>query len=136
MINETLQDFMNKVEIKSKEIAEYKDLEKGVCYSLGTASLFPRVDYLELTKEELEKAKFEQLIDKKDYKMFDCNREVPKNLITKDKKDMFTITNSKVKATHIWNVSNGYKVHSTFEDKEEALKLYNEICEKVSKYFK
>lgn len=135
MINENLKEFMDKVDIIDKDLSRYEDLDKGVCYFLSTTALLPRVDYLELTKEELEKAKFEQLVDKKDYKMYDCNRVIPKSKVTKDKKDAYTITNAKVKATHIWNVSNGLKVHTTFEDKEEALKLYRDICLEIKKHF-
>lgn len=134
MINEDLKEYMSKVTIKNKDLAEYKDEAKGIYYSISTTALLPRIDYLELTKEELEKAKFEQLVDKKEYKMYDCNREVPKSTVTKDKKDQYTITNAKVKATNIWNVSNGLKVHATFEDKEEAIKLYNDIYNKIIKW--
>ena len=87
MIEESLKDYMEKVEIVNKDISIYKNEEKGLMYPLGTASLLARVDYLELTKEELEKAKFEQQIDKKDYAMFDCEKVVPKYEITKRSKN-------------------------------------------------
>lgn len=100
-------------------------------YPLGTASLLARVDYLELTKEELEKAKFEQKVDKKEYKMYDCEKIVPKYEITKIESDKYVLTTKKVKATHIWNVSNQLGIHKTFEDQEEAFKLCDEINKKV-----
>lgn len=131
MIEQSLEEFMNDVTIECKEVAIYKNEEKGLIYPLSVAHLLTRVDYLELTKEELEKAKFEQKVDKKDYKMYDCTKIVPKYSITKIEADKFTLTDKKVKATHIWNVSNQAGIHTTFEDKEEAFKLCEEINGKV-----
>jgi len=136
MKDENLQEFMSKVKIHNKDIAVYTNEEKGVQYPLGVASLLARVDYLELTKGEIEKAKFEQQIDKKEYKLYDCTRVVSKYEITKVEADRFVLTDKQVKATHIWNVSNQLGIHTTLEDKEEAFKLCNEINEKVIKFFK
>lgn len=136
MKDENLQEFMSKVKIHNKEIAIYTNEEKGVQYPLGLASLLTRVDYLELTKGEIEKAKFEQQIDKKEYKMYDCTKIVSKYEITKIEADRFVLTDKKVKATHIWNVSNQLGIHTTLEDKEEAFKLCNEINKKVLEVYK
>ena len=135
MIEENLNEYMSKVIIVSKDISEYSDKEKGLVYPLGTASLLARVDYLELTKEELNKAIFEQKIEKKDYKMYDCVRVVPKNTVTKKDSDKFILVDKHIRATHIWNVSNQLGIHSTFENKEEAIKLCNEINNKIYKVF-
>ena len=135
MKDENLQEFMSKVKIHNKDIAVYTNEEKGVQYPLGVASLLARVDYLELTKGEIEKAKFEQQIDKKEYKLYDCTRVVSKYEITKVEADRFVLTDKKVKATHIWNVSNQLGIHTTLEDKEEAFKLCNEINERILKEF-
>ena len=131
MIEETLNEYMEKVEIGNKDVSIYRNTEKGLMYPLGTASLLARVDYLELTKEELEKAKFEQKVDKKEYKMYDCEKIVPKYEITKIEADKYVLTTKKVKATHIYNVSNQLGIHSTFENQEEAFKLCDEINKKV-----
>jgi len=131
MIDENLKEFMNKVDIKNKTIAIYTNKDKGLVYPLSVATLLTRVDYLELTKEELEKAKFERKVDKKDYKMYDCEKLVPKYEITKIEADKFVITSKKVKATHIWNVSNQAGIHQTFENQEDAFKLCEEINNKV-----
>lgn len=136
MKDENLQEFMSKIKIHNKEIAVYTNEEKGIQYPLGVASLLARVDYLELTKDELEKAKFEQKIEKKDYQMYDCTRVVSKYEITKVEADRFVLTDKKVKATHIWNVSNQLGIHTTLEDKEEAFKLCNEINKKVLEVYK
>lgn len=131
MINENLKDYMSKIRIINDKISEYRDEEKGLIYQINTVQLTVRVDYLELTKEELQKAKFEQKVDDKEYQMFDCDRKVPKSTITKDKKDQYIITNSKVKATHIYNVSNQIGIHTSLEDKEEAIKLCDEINSEI-----
>ena len=128
MIEESIEEFMSKVDIKNKDIVIYKNKEKGLCYPLTLPYLLCRVDYLELTKEELVKAKFEQKIDDKEYKMFDCEKIVPKYEITKIEADKYTLTTKKIKATHIYNVSNQVGIHTTFEDKEEAFKL----CDKIN----
>lgn len=135
MIEESLQEFMSKVDIKGKEIAIYRNDDKGLMYPLGTPSLLCRVDYLELTKEELEKAKFEQQIDKKEYQMYDCVKIVPKYEITKVEADRMKLTDKKVKATHIYNVKNQLGIHTTLEDKEEAFKLCEEINNKIEQHF-
>lgn len=131
MIEQNIQEFMNCIDIKSKEVSIYVNNEKGLMYPVGTSSLLCRVDYLELQKNELEKAIFEQKIDKKEYKMYDCEKIVPKYEITKIEADKYTLTTKKVKATHIYNVSNQLGIHTTFEDKEEAFKLCNEINERI-----
>lgn len=136
MKNESLLEFMEKVDIKCKEIAIYTNKETGLSYPLSLAHLLTRVDYLELGKEELTKAKFEEKVDNKEYKMYDCEKLVPKSDITKNKEDMFTMTTKKYKGTHIWNVSNQVGIHTTFENKEEAFKLCEEINNKIVEYFK
>ena len=135
MIEENLETFMSKVDVINKEIAIYKNEEKGLTYPIGTPSLLCRVDYLELTKEELEKAKFEQQIEKKEYEMYDCIKVVPKYEITKIEADKFKLTDKKVKATHIYNVKNQIGIHTTLEDKEEAFKLCKEINNKIIEKF-
>ena len=135
MIEESLKEFMGKVRIANKYIAYYEDKEKGLCYPLKLEHLLCRIDYLELTKEELARAQFEQKVDKGEYKMYDCERLVPKYEITKIEADKYTITSKKVKATHIWNVSNQIGVHTTFDSFTEAYKLFEEINNKVSEYY-
>lgn len=134
MIEETLNEFMDNVEIKNKNVAVYKNKDKGCEYCLSLTHLLCRVDYLELTKEEVKKNIFQQKIDNKEYKMYDCEKLVPKSDITKIEADMFTMTTKKIKATHIYNVSNQIGIHTTFEDKEKAFELCEEINNKVCEY--
>lgn len=135
MIQESLQEFMGKVRIANKYIAYYEDKEKGLCYPLKLEHLLCRIDYLELTKEELAKAQFEQKVDMGEYKMYDCTRVAPKYEITKIEADKYKLTNKKVKATHLWNLSNQIGVHTTYESFTEAYKAFEEINNKVSAYY-
>lgn len=129
MITETLTEYMKKIELG--KVCFYKDEEKGIIYPLTPQHLLARIDYMELDKGGLEKAIFEQKIDRKEYKMYECTKPTSKYQITKDKKDMYTLTDMEFKGTHIWNVSNQVGIHETFENKEDAIKLCNEINEKV-----
>ena len=133
MIEESLKEFMDNIRIINDKVSIYKNGEKGLEYPMSTTQLLCRVDYLELGKEELAKAKFEQKIDNKEYKMYDCTKVVPKSDITKNKEDMFTLTDKKYKGTHIYNVSNQVGIHTSLEDKEEAFKLCEEINDKILK---
>lgn len=127
MINETLTEYMKKI-ILYKDMCFYKDEEKGIIYPLTPQHLLARVDYLELDKGEIEKYKFDQKIDKKEYKMYDCIKPVSKYQLTKNKEDIYVITDMKFKGTHIWNVSNQAGIHETFETKDDAIKL----CESIN----
>ena len=124
---ENLIEYMEKVNIIDKNISEYEDVEKGVKYILPTPHLLVRVDYLELTDSELKKAKFEEKIDNLEYKTKMVDRPKSKYEVTKKEEDRYTIINSKVKVHEIWNVSNGLGFKKSFDNKKEALKLYEEI---------
>ena len=52
MKDETLQDFMNKLEVNEK-VAIYKNEESGLMYPITLAHLLTRVDYLELDEKEI-----------------------------------------------------------------------------------
>ena len=141
MKDERLKEFMENVDIKSKELSLYSNKEKGLIYPVSTASLLCRVDYLELDKGNskiagsLEKAIFEQKIENKEYKIYDCEKLVPKSEITKRKEDMFTLTTKTFKGAKLYNVSNQLGIHTTFEDKKEAFKLCEEINKGILKLF-
>ena len=131
MIDEDLRDFMDKVEIIKDNIGLYTNKERGLIYPLSVASLLCRVDYLELSTEEIKSAKFKKEIDDKDYKMYDLEKMVSKSEITKKQEDFYTLTKKTYKGAKIWNVSNQLKIHNTFENKEQAIKLCEEINKKV-----
>lgn len=133
MIEERLEEFMDKISVKSDKIAEYVNIKKGIRYPLNTPQLLCRVDKLELDTKELEVAKFKQQIENKEYKTVDITKLVPKNEITKVEADKFTITEKKTKGSVIYNVSNQIGIHNSYESLDEAFKLCNEINEYVFK---
>lgn len=136
MIEERLQDFIEKVDIKNEKISTYTNYEKGITYPFNTPQLLCRVDKLELDKKELEVAKFRQQIENKDYTIVDIIKHVPKNEITKNENDRFTITDKKTKGVVLYNVSNQIGIHNTYEDKEEAFKVCKNINNEVLKELK
>ena len=130
-MKDNIIEFMNKVEMLSKEISIYKDEEKGIIFPLNTVNLLARVDYLELDKQEYTVAKFQNKIEDLSYTIEEIERPVPKNEITKKEEDKFTITNKKVSVRKVWNVKNGAEVIKSFTKKEDAIKLVEEINNKV-----
>lgn len=126
-------NFMSKVEIISKDFSRYVDKEKGIVFSLNTVQLLPRLDYLELDKTQFEAHKFEGKIDKNlEYNIIDIDKPTSKYSITKKEEDKFTIVNQKVAVRQIWNVVNALGIYKSFNNKDEALKVYEEIYERVS----
>ena len=134
MINENLEEFMKNIEIKTKEVSEYRNEVKGIKYMLNTAQLLTRVDKLELTEKELEIAKFKGQVEKKEYELFDTTRIVPKNTITGNKRDQYTLVDDNIKATKIFNVSNQVGINKAFDNQEEAFKYSDKVNEEVMKY--
>lgn len=133
MKQENLKEFMKRVKTINKEIAEYENEETGSYFMIPTSYLWCRVDYLELTNDELKKAIFNQEVDKTDleYNYIESTRPAPKNEITKNDNDKYTIVDAKVKVNQIWLVSNGLKYKETFNNKEDALKLAMEVNEEL-----
>lgn len=132
---EHLTEFMEKITIINKDIATYRDDEKGILFDMNTISLIPRVDRFELSAPEYEKAKFEMKIENLDYDIIEVDRPVPKNTITKNDKDMYTIVNNKVKVRLVWNVSNTAGVYKSFTNKDEAMKYADNLKKDIIKYF-
>lgn len=131
---ENIIEFMDKLTIINKDVSEYKDVEKGIQYIVPTSYVFARCDYLELTNDELKKERFNMTIDQDiKFNYIDTTRPMSKYEKTKNEADMYTIIDGKVKVNQVWNVSNGLKIHKTFNNKEDALKLVSEINDKVKK---
>lgn len=131
---ENLEQFMDKITILNKDLSEYYDKEKGVKYLVPNSYIWTRVDYYELTNEELKKAIFEETVDKIDgLNYINSTRRQSKYEITKREEDRWTIVNSKVKVNQLWVVSNGMKYKKTFNNKEDALKLLDKINEPLKK---
>lgn len=130
-MQDNIIEFNKKVSIINKDYAMYKDEEKGIMFPLNTVNLLARVDYLELSKEEYEKAKFEMKIDNLEYNIIETTRPVPKNTITKKDSDKYTIVDSKVKVRQVWNVSNALGIKKSFTNKEEAMELAESLNEET-----
>lgn len=132
-MKENIVDFMNKVEIINKDFSRYVDEEKGIIFSLNTVQLLPRLDYLELDKNAYETSKFEGKIDNLEYTIVNIDKPASKYARTKKEEDKFVIENQKVAVRQIWNVVNALGLHKSFADKDEAIKVYNELYERISK---
>lgn len=132
-MKDNLIDFMSKIEIINKDLARYKDEEKGIVFSLNTIQLLPRLDYLELDKTQFETQKFEQKIDNLEYNIINVDKPASKYARTKKEEDKFVIENQKVAVRQVWNVVNALGLHKSYNNKDEALKEYNSLYERVSK---
>lgn len=132
---EHLTEFMEKITILNKDIATYRDDEKGRLFDLNTISLLPKVERLELSSDEFKKAKFEMKVENLEYDIIEVDRPVPKNTITKKDEDIYTIVNSKVKVRLVWNVSNAIGVYKSFTNKDEAMEYADNIKKDIIKYF-
>lgn len=130
-----LLKFMEHIEIINKEFSRYKDEEKGIMFSLNTVQLMPTLDYLELDKTQYETGKFEGKIDNLDYNVIQVDKPASKYARTKKEEDKFVLENQKVAVRQCWNIMNAVGVHKSFTNKEDALKVYNEIYERISREF-
>lgn len=137
MVNEDLKTFMDHLTIINKEISEYKNEETGVRYVVPNGYVLARCDYLELTNEEVKKEKFNQNINNEDIKFnhIKSTRPAPKYEQTKIEADKYTIIDAEVQVNQVWVVSNGLKFKNTFNNKEEAMKLTEEINNKLMQYY-
>lgn len=137
MVNEDLKTFMDHLTIINKEISEYKNEETGVRYVVPNGYVLARCDYLELTNEEVKKEKFNQNINNEDIKFnyIKSTRPAPKYEQTKREADKYTIIDAEVQVNQVWVVSNGLKFKNTFNNKEEAMKLTEEINNKLMQYY-
>ena len=128
MNNEKITDYMKHIKVYNKEISEYINEDTGVKYIVPTAHLLARIEYMELKEEELKSKQFQLQIDKDiEFKAKMTKRLKPKYEITKIEADKYTLVDSEVKVYQVWNVANGLGVFESFNNKEEALKLYEEI---------
>ena len=131
MNNENIKEYMDKVHIINKDLAEYINEETGVKYMIPMSHLLARIEYTEASKNELDKLLFERAIDRLEYNSKMAKRPVVKSTITHDKKDDTTLVDSEIKVYQIWNVTNGLNIKKSFTNKEEAIKLYDEINKKI-----
>lgn len=129
-----LNKFMEKIEIINKDLSNYKDQEKGMMFYLNTVQLLVRVEPLELDKEQYQIALFEKKIEDLEYERETITRVVPKNKITKNDKDKYTLTNKEVIVKKVYNVANALNVKKSFVDKDEAMEYAEEINNRIKEF--
>ena len=138
-MQENIIDFMKKVNIIDKNLAQYKDEEKGISFFINTVNLLTKVDYLEVGTEknaklkvsEYEKLLFEKKIEDLDYKKITKKDIRVKSEITGKKEDSTTLIEEEVPGVAIWNVSNTLGFYKSFTNKEEAIKFSDEVNEET-----
>ena len=133
MVNEKLTEYMEKVSIKNKDISEYVDEEKGIMYIIPTGQLFPNLQYLELTEDELKNQKFEMLVDKN--LKYNTIKKVRPVLNKKKKASDPDIIDKEVDVYQIWNITNGLNIKESFNNKELAIKTYKDIRKRVGVWY-
>ena len=127
--------FYDNIEYINKDISEYAD-NKGNRFIFNTINALVRVDYLELSKEEYQVAKFQQKVEDLDYNIINIKKPVPKNEITGKEEDKYTITEKEVAVRQVWNVSNAFGIVKSFNNKEDANELAEEINSDVLMFIK
>lgn len=127
--------FIDNIEIINKDFAKYED-EKGNLFTFNTINALLRVDYMELSKEEYDVAKFGKKIENLEYNIINIKRPVPKNEITKKEEDKYTLVDKEVAVRQIWNVSNMLGAFKSFNNKEEAVKFAKEFNKTILEYYK
>ena len=138
-MQENIIDFMKKVSIIDKNLAQYKDEEKGISFFVNTVNLLTKVDYLEVGTEknaklrvsEYEKLLFEKKIEDLDYKKITKKDIRIKSEITGKKEDSTTLIEEEVPAVAVWNVVNSVGVYKSFTSKEEAMNFSDEVNEEI-----
>lgn len=126
-----LEEYYKNIKYISDKLAEYED-EEGNLFPVTPSSLLVAVQYQALNKQEYEQAVFQQLVPKDIIcEEIEIDKIVPKNEITKNPKDQYTLTTIKQKAKQIWFVSNGLGIKKAFNNKEEALKVARDINKKI-----
>ena len=131
-----LEEYYNHITYVDERVAIYED-DKGNYFNIPPSSLLIAVQYYEMTKDELEKAVFNQLVPKDMiFKDTDKKTIVPKNEITHNDKDKYTLVDKIVKAKQVWIISNGAGIRQAYNDKESALAKAKEINKKIFEVYK
>lgn len=125
-----LKEFMSNLTI-GKERTKYQD-EKGNIMTFKTSELYPSCAYLTLTEKEYNNAVFNGTVKKDEYNTTKITRPIPKNTITGKDKDKDTIVDQEVEAYEIWVVANQFGYTTSFNNQYEAVKLVEDIEEKLT----
>lgn len=126
-----LEEYYKHIRYINDKVAEFED-EEGNYFQITPSNLLVAVQYQALNKQEYEQAVFQQLIPKDIIcKEVDIDKIVPKNEVTHNDKDKFTLTTIKQKAKQVWFVMNSVGIKKAYNDKDEALKVAKEINKKI-----
>lgn len=128
-----LIDFNNNIVKINKELSKYED-NKGTIFLIPTQSLLVSCEYKELTDEEYKQMIFNKTIDKNlKFEEIEIIRPKLKYEVTKKEEDKGIIVDTKVKVKKVWFIKNGLNLSKAFNNKEEAIKLTNELNNKYLK---
>jgi hypothetical protein len=114
----------------TKEIAKYED-EKGNYTLIPIGQLMCSCEYMELDEPMYKKALFEKIIEKDvEYNKIKTTKVVDKSTITHNKKDQGTLVDNEVEVSQVWVVKNGIGLTKSFDSKDKALQVVNELNNK------
>ena len=114
----------------TKEIAKYED-NKGNYTLIPVAQLLCNIEYMELDEVMYKKSLFEKIIEKGvEYNKIKTTKVVDKSTITHNKKDQGTLVDNEVEVSQVWVIKNGLGLTKSFNNKEKASELVNEINDK------
>ena len=114
----------------TKEIAKYED-NKGNYTLIPVAQLLCNIEYMELDEVMYKKSLFEKIIEKGvEYNKIKTTKVVDKSTITHNKKDQGTLVDNEVEVSQVWVIKNGLGLTKSFNNKEKALELVNELNNK------
>ena len=131
MIEKDLKKFIDNLQVTSKEDFLLYEDEKGNMYFLPKTQCIVGVEYNEFTDEEMEILRKDNTIPKEmEFNKIKVNKIIPKNKITGKEKDKNTLVEQEVEVNQVWFVKNALKMHTTFNNKEEA-KAYFEKVNKI-----
>lgn len=126
-----LEKFMEHIIIMNKELSKYED-DKGNLGIFATAGLLCSVAYNEFTDKEMDVARFNGTIDKDTkFNKILVERPRPKYDRTHKDEDRYILENTKQNVYQVWTVQNNVKISKSYNDKEDAEYVANEINNEV-----
>lgn len=128
MISNDLEVFMKNVE-KQGDKYLYSD-GYGNRLPITKMDLEPSVVYQKCKEEEYKQLLFKGVIKEDDkFNEIDDVTQVTKDTITGKEKDKNIIVDKPIKVKEMWLVSNKMRISKIYNNKEDALRLYDEINE-------
>lgn len=132
MKKENLVKYMSKIHFDKKNLAEYIDDEKGIRYTVTLGHLMPSLERITATEEELKKLLFEQKVEKgMVFEKIKETRPALKYEETKKEEDKNILIDKEYEVYEFWNVTNALNILKSFNNKQEATKMYENIRKAV-----